>query len=265
MPDETTTKTVIVSGGTYGIGRGIVLDLARRGWNVVAFGLDRKQPGSAADNGVEGTKSALAEEGLKADVIEADVAEAGAVAGVVEHALSLHGRIDGAVNNAALRPSGTILDTDEATFDRVVAVNLKGQFLLCKAVIPLMRDAGGGAIVNIGSGAGWGKPGIAAYCASKGGVFALSTALAYDHLADRVRVNVVVPGPQTASGMVEAMASTGISSGPQPLTATGRQTQPQDIANAVAFLLSDEAAQISGTVVDVGAFAHQGGVGQPRV
>lgn len=258
-------KTVIVSGGTYGIGRGIVLDLARRGWNVVAFGLDGKQPGSAADNGIDGTRGALAAEGLKADVIEADVAQAGAVAGVVEHALSLHGRIDGAVNNAALRPSGTILETDEATFDRVVAVNLKGQFLLCKAVIPHMRDAGGGSIVNIGSGAGWGKPGIAAYCASKGGVFALSTALAYDHLQDRVRVNVVVPGPQTASGMVEAMASSGTSSGPQPVTASGRQTQPRDIANAVAFLLSEEAAQISGTVVDVGAFAHQGGVGQPRL
>ncbi len=257
-------RTVIVSGGTYGIGRGIVLDLARRGWNVVAFGLDGKQPGSAADNGIEGTKAALAEEGLKADVIEADVAEAAAVAGVVDHALSLHGRIDGAVNNAALRPSGTVLDTDEATFDRVVAVNLKGQFLLCKAVIPHMRDAGGGSIVNIGSGAGWGKPGIAAYCASKGGVFALSAALAYDHLKDRVRVNVVVPGPQTASGMVEAMAGSGAGSGTQPVTASGRQTQPQDIANAVAFLLSDEAAQISGTVVDVGAFAHQGGVGQPR-
>jgi len=76
---------------------------------------------------------------------------------------------------------------------------------------------------------------------------------------------VVVPGPQTASGMVEAMASSGNSSGSQPVTASGRQTQPQDIANAVAFLLSDEAAQISGTVVDIGAFAHQGGVGQPRV
>ncbi len=262
MPDENRPKTIIVSGGTYGIGRGIVLDLARRGWNVVAFGLDGKQPGSAADNGIEGTRAALAAEGLEADVIEADVADAGAVADVVEHALSLHGRIDGAVNNAALRPSGTVLDTDEATFDRVVAVNLKGQFLLCKAVIPLMRDAGGGAIVNIGSGAGWGKPGIAAYCASKGGVFALSAALAYDHLQDRVRVNVVVPGPQTASGMVEAMAGDGVS---KPVTASGRQTQPQDIANAVAFLLSDEAAQISGTVVDVGAFAHQGGVGQPRV
>jgi NAD(P)-dependent dehydrogenase (short-subunit alcohol dehydrogenase family) len=125
-----------------------------------------------------------------------------------------------------------------------------------------MREAGDGAIVNIGSGAGWGKAGLLAYGASKGGIFALSSALAYDHLEDRIRINVVVPGPQTASGMVEIMEG----SGPLPkiLTASGRNNQPRDIANAVAFLLSDDAAQISGAVLDVGAFSHQGGIGQPR-
>ena len=178
------------------------------------------------------------------------------------HAVSTFGRVDAAVNNAAIRPTGTILETDEATFDRVIAVNLKGQFLVCKAAIAHMKEAGGGAIVNIGSGAGWGKEGLLAYGASKGGVFALSSALAYDHLTDRIRINVVVPGPQTASGMVEIMANQGPL--PKVATASGRTNQPRDIANAVAFLLSEEAAQISGTVLDVGAFSHQGGVGQPR-
>jgi NAD(P)-dependent dehydrogenase (short-subunit alcohol dehydrogenase family) len=255
-------KTVIVSGATYGIGRGIVIDLARRGYAVVGFGLDGRQPGSAAANGIQGTKDALEAEGLSADILEADVSKADAVAGVVAHALGKGGVIHGAVNNAAIRPSGSVLDTDEALFDRVVAVNLKGPFLVCRAVIPHMINAGRGAIVNIGSGAGWGKAGIAAYGASKGGVHALSSALAYDHLSDGIRVNVVIPGPQTASGMVEEMAAA------QPLpgvaTASGRKTEPQDVAGAVAYLLSDEAVQISGTIIDVGAFAHQGGVGQPR-
>lgn len=259
MPDR---RTVIVAGGTYGIGRGIVLDLARRGWRVVAFGLSTRQPGSAAEGGVESTREALAEAGLEGAVMDGDISSADDVARVVTAALAATGRIDGLVNNAAIRPSGTVLDTDEASFDQVLAVNLKGPYLMSRAVLPHMIAVGGGAIVNIGSGSGWGKPNSAAYCASKGGVFALSAAMAYDHLADGIRVNTVVPGPQTASGMVEEMAAQG--SLPPVQTATGRQTTPQDIANAVAFLLSDEAAQISGTVIDVGAFSHQGGAGQPR-
>lgn len=166
------TQGVIVSGATYGIGRGIVIDLARRGYAVVGFGLDGRQPGSAAANGIQGTKAALEVEGLSADILEADVSKADAVAGVVAHALGKGGVIHGAVNNAAIRPSGSVLDTDEALFDRVVAVNLKGPFLVCRAVIPHM--------INAGRGAGWGKAGIAAYGASKGGVHALSSALAYD-------------------------------------------------------------------------------------
>jgi NAD(P)-dependent dehydrogenase (short-subunit alcohol dehydrogenase family) len=257
------TRTAIVAGGTYGIGRGVALRLAKAGWHVVAFGLETRQPGSAAEGGVEGTRAALAEAGLAGDVLEGDVSVAADVARVTQHALDVTGRIDGLVNVAAMRPTGSILYTDEATFDRTVAVNLKGMFLTCKAAIPHMISVGGGAIVNIGSGAGWGKSGILAYCSSKGGVFAFSSALAYDHLKDKIRVNVVVPGPQTESGMIEIAREEGRAM-PAYETATGRQTQPEDIANAVNFLLSDEAAQISGTIVDVGAFSHQGMTGQPR-
>ena len=256
-------RTAIIAGGTYGIGRGIALRLAQAGWRVVAFGLETRQAGSAAEGGVAGTQAALAEAGLSGDVLEGDVSVAADVARIVQHAIDTTGRVDGLVNVAAMRPTGTILDTDEETFDRTVAVNLKGMFLTCKAVIPHMKTVGGGAIVNIGSGAGWGKSGILAYCSSKGGVFAFSSALAYDHLVDRIRVNVVVPGPQTESGMIEIAREEGRDM-PAYQTATGRQTQPVDIANAVNFLLSDEAAQISGTIVDVGAFSHQGMTGQPR-
>ncbi len=249
---------VIVTGATYGIGRGIVLDLARRGWPVVGLGLDGRQVGSAAEGGIAGTLDALEAEDLIAEIIEADVSDAAQVAAAVKRAASAHGRVHGLVNNAAIRPTGTILDTDEATFERTLAVNLKGQFLTCRAVIPLMKKAGGGSIVNVGSGAGYGKPGILAYSASKGGVFALSAALAHDHRADGIRVNMVVPGPQTASGMVEEMSAVG--DPPPPGTVSGRQTAPRDVANAVAFLLSDEAEQMSGAVIDVGGVAGQAGV-----
>lgn len=240
--------TVIVSGGTYGIGRAITLELAQRGWRVVAFGLEEAQPGSAAVRGIEGTRKALASAGLEAELLEADVADPAQLAALVRHTREHYGRVDGLVNNAAIRPTGTILETDEATFDRVIAVNLKGVYCLCREVIPIMREANGGSIVNIGSGAGRGKPGLLAYATSKGGVFALSAALAHDHERDAIRVNVVVPEPRTPSGMVEAMNSEGA---PARTTAT-------DVARAVAFLLSEESSGVSGAVVNVGEFAETG-------
>lgn len=242
--DPQSPRTVIVSGGTYGIGRAITLRLAREGWWVVAFGLEAQQPGSAARNGIQGTREALEAEGLDAELLEADAAQAADVSRVVSRALEKHGRVDGLVNNAAIRPVGTLLDTDEATFDRTLAVNLKGPFLLCREVVPLMRTGDGGAIVNIGSGASRGKPGILAYSASKGGVLALSAALAADHHRDGIRVNVVIPAPRTASGMIEAMDAAR-TSGEAAATPGGA---PEDVAREVAFLLSDAAAGISGSV-----------------
>jgi NAD(P)-dependent dehydrogenase (short-subunit alcohol dehydrogenase family) len=125
-----------------------------------------------------------------------------------------------------------------------------------------MIAAGGGAIVNIGSGAGWGKPNMAAYSASKGGLFALSAAMAYDFLHQRIRVNTVVPG---GGGIVSGM-SLGRLGGDAaklgqnaPGTAAGRFASGDDVANVVAFLLTPEAEAISGTVIDVGCFSQQGG------
>lgn len=253
MPDQ---RAVIVTGGTYGIGRAITVTLARKGFAVVAFGLDARQIGSVAERGSVGTRAALAAEGLRADILEADVSVAADVQRVVDFTLKRHGHIFGLVNNAAIRPSGTILDTSEELWDRVIDVNLKGMFLCAKAVLPHMIAAGGGAIVNIGSGSGWGRPNLLAYCASKGGVFGLSAALAYDHLHDHIRVNVVVPGGGVITGMTEtspAIARAGRQ------TVTGRNTTPQDLAHAVAFLLSEEAEQISGAVLPVGCFMGQGG------
>jgi NAD(P)-dependent dehydrogenase (short-subunit alcohol dehydrogenase family) len=148
-----------------------------------------------------------------------------------------------------------------------MAVNLKGPYLSSRAVLPHMMKAGGGAIVNVGSGAGWGKPNMAAYSASKGGVFALSAAMAYDFLHHRIRVNTVVPG---GGGIVSGM-SLGRVGGDAlrlgqgaPGTAAGRPATGEDIANAIAFLISPEAEAISGTVIDVGCFAHQGGPVPPK-
>jgi NAD(P)-dependent dehydrogenase (short-subunit alcohol dehydrogenase family) len=256
-------QVAIVSGGTFGIGAGISVELARRGWRIVAFGLDSPQLSSIAQDGGAALRKKLHELRLDGDVLEADVANAADVGRVVEHAIGRYARIDALVNNAAIGPLGNVLQTDESVWDRVMAVNLKGVYLCCKAVLPHMIARGGGAIVNVGSGAGWGKPNMAAYAASKGGVHALSAALAYDHFQDRIRVNTVIPG---GGGIVTGMSlgrvggdATKLAARKSAGTVAGRSAVPADVANAVAFLLSDEAAVISGTVLDVGCFAHQGG------
>jgi NAD(P)-dependent dehydrogenase (short-subunit alcohol dehydrogenase family) len=256
-------RVVIVTGGTFGIGAGISTGLARRGWRVVAFGLDAPQISSIARDGSRTLQAELRAHGLEADVMEADVSKAADVARIVDHAMARYGRIDALVNNAAIGPLGSVLQTAEDVWDRVLAVNLKGAYLTCKAALPHMIARGGGAIVNVGSGAGWGKPNMAAYAASKGGLHALTMALAYDHFKDRVRVNMVIPG---GGGIVTGMSLGRVGGDPAKIaarktagTVAGRATTPEDVANAVAFLLSDDAAVISGTVLDVGGFAHQGG------
>lgn len=258
---------VIVTGGTFGLGQSITVELARRGHQVVAFGLAQPQVSSTAQ-GLDSLAAELERAGCKADVLEADVSSAADVKRVVEHAVSRYGTVNGLVNNAAIGPLGTVLTTEETLFERILDVNLKGTYLMSREVIPHMARSGGGAIVNIGSGAGWGKPNMAAYSASKGGIVALSMAMAYDHFHDRVRVNVAIPG---GGGIVSGM-SVGRFGGdtdaflrkPAPGTAAGRPATGRDLANAVAFLLSDEAATISGTVLDVGCFAHQGGPVPPK-
>jgi NAD(P)-dependent dehydrogenase (short-subunit alcohol dehydrogenase family) len=260
-------SVVIVTGGTFGLGQSITVELARRGHQVVAFGLAHPQVSSTAQ-GIDSVLKELEQAGCKADVLEADVSIAADVQRVVDHAVSRYGAIHGLVNNAAIGPLGTVLTTDEAVFEKIFDVNVKGTYLASRTVLPHMVRAGGGSIVNIGSGAGHGKPNMAAYAASKGAIVALSMAMAYDHFHEHVRVNVAIPG---GGGIVSGM-SVGRFGGdvdaftrkPAPGTAAGRPATGRDLANAVAFLLSDEAATISGTVIDVGCFAHQGGPIPPK-
>ncbi|WP_280416133.1 SDR family NAD(P)-dependent oxidoreductase [Nocardia carnea] len=258
----TESKVVLVTGGTFSLGRGIALGLAERGHRVVALGIDAAQTASTATGSVSAFRAEVESLDLNIDVLEADVSDSAAVGRAVDHTVDRFGGIDALVNNAAIGPLGTVLDTDEELFDRIMAVNLKGPYLCARAVLPHLIRRGGGSIVNIGSGAGWGKPNMAAYAASKGGLAALSAATAYDFFDDRVRVNTVIPG---GGGIVSGMAL-GRVGGEQsrmdknaPGSAAGRPVDGTDMAHAVAFLISDAAEAISGTILDVGCFAHQGG------
>ncbi len=265
-------NVVIVTGGNYGIGRSITRVLAEKGHQVVAFGLDSKQIGSEAANGTDGTRELLDSLGLDADLLEADVSKPEDVQRVTDFTMEKHGQINGLVNNAAIHPSGRLLDTPEDVWDKVMEVNLKGPYLMTKAVLPQMISQGGGAIVNTGSGSQWGRGNLQAYCASKGGLYAFSQALAYDYIHEHIRVNMVIPGGGPLTGMTEgprdftqAGGQVRPGGGGGSLgTVTGRRTETEEVAYAIAFLLSDESAQISGTIIDVGCFEHQGGPVRPR-
>ena len=150
----TERKVAIVTGGTYGIGRAVTVCLAGQGYAVVAFGLDAPQIGSLAENGTKGTRAELEQQGLTADLLQADVSRAAEVQQVVDFTLGKYGRVDALINNAAIHPSGTLLETSEEVWDKVIDVNLKGMFLCTKAALPQMIRQGGGVIINVGSGSG---------------------------------------------------------------------------------------------------------------
>ena len=263
-----TGRVVVVTGGTFGLGRAITLDLARQGYRVVACGLETRQISSIAESAIPSLREELTGFGGTAEIVEADVSDAQAVADLVALAVNRFGQVDALVHNAAIGPLGTVLDTPEAVWDRVIDVNLKGAYLCSRAVIPHLQRQGGGVIVLVGSGAGWGKPNMAAYAASKGGLAALAAAMAYDHFHDHVRVNTVIPG---GGGIVSGMSVGRVGGDPArlardvPGTVAGRVATGSDLSGAISYLLSDAAAAVSGTVIDVGCFAHQGGpVPRPR-
>lgn len=259
---------VIVTGGTFGIGRAISLTLASRGHQVVAFGLDSLQPSSIAKDGSAMLSAEVKRLDLPNLALEGDVSAPADVSRILAEAHRTFGRVNALVNNAAIGPLGTILTQDEALWARIMDVNVKGAYLWCRALLPDMIADGGGSIVNIGSGAGWGKPNMFAYSVSKGALFAFSAALAYDYFQDRIRVNTVVPGGGgIPTGMSLGRLEDGASPQAKPIgTAAGRPAGEDDIANAVAFLLSPEATVISGAIIDVGCFAMQGGsIPRPKV
>jgi len=254
-------RVAIVTGGTFGIGAAISVDLARRGWRVVAFGLDAPQLSSVAQDGSRTLRTELRAQGLEADVMEADVSKATDVQRIVDHAMGRYARIDALVNNAAIGPLGGVLQTAEDVWDRVIDVNLKGAYLCCKAALPRLRAAGRGTIVNVSSVYGvMGRTGMGQYDTTKAAVLGFTRALAVEEAPHRIRVNAVAPAvvkTKFAQALYEGREEEVVRSYP-----AGRLGVPEDVAGTVAFLLSEQASWITGqTVVLDGGATLVGGVG----
>lgn len=247
-------KVAMVTGAASGIGRGIALRLADMGAAVAILDVDSA--------GGEATASAIAERGGRARFSKCDVRASRDCREAVEQSVKGLGKIDVLCNNAGVIVRKDLVGLQEEEWDRVLDVTLKGIYLLSREVIPHMIAAGGGVIINTGSG--WALKGgaqAAAYCAAKAGVLNLTRSMAIDYGQHNIRVNCVCPGdvdtPMLRSEcdqLGEEPAEFMKEAARRPLARVGT---PEDVANAVLFLASEMAAWITGAhlVVDGGGLA----------
>ena len=196
----------------------------------------------------------ITKKGGQAIFIKTDVSRASEVNAMVERTVAAYGHVDVLVNNAATGPFKKLLDTNEAEWDQILNTNLKGILLCAQAVIPVMKRNGGGTIVNVGSSLALvAARGIAAYCASKGGVMQISKAMAVEHAEDHIRVNCVCPGPVLTTMMTEYIEKSDDPSTVRELMTEGtllkRFGQPDEIANVITFMASDLSSFMTGSVV----------------
>jgi len=235
-------RIVLITGGTYGIGRAASLGFAAQGDKVYTFGV-----GEAATQGV---MRLAREAGHEVVASTLDITGSAAVRALIAGILAREGRIDVLVNNAAVRPTGTIEAATDEDWDSAFDVNVRGMFVTVKAVLPQMLTRRQGVIVNVASGSGYGRGGLLAYGASKGAVFAFTKCLAIDHAAQGIRVNTVVPG-FTESGMTEGFPEKVMAMG-AGMSVAGRVNKPEEIANAILWLASDQASVVSGITLEAG-------------
>lgn len=248
-------KVAVITGGASGIGRATAELLSAYGARVCIVDINASEGGAAAER--------ICRQGGSAAFYQCDITNADAVNRLSEKIWQDCARVDILFNNAGVIRRKTAVDASEQDWDLVVDVTLKGAFLMCRRFIPLMKQSGGGAVVNTGSG--WGLKGgdhAVSYCAAKGGVVNMTRALAIDHGPDNIRVNCVCPGDTDTPLLrdegrqlhIEEAAFLADSGKGRPLSRIG---QPRDIANAVLFLVSDLASWITGTalVVDGGGIA----------
>lgn len=241
-------KVAIVTGGGSGFGEGIAKRFAAEGASVVIGDLNL-----AAAEKVAGE---INKAGQKALPVAADVSQNVQMKALVEKAVEAFGGLDIMVNNAGMpQRNASLLNTDEATFDKIFAVNVKSIYLSAQHAIPEMRKRGGGAFINIASTAGVRpRPGLVWYNGSKGAVITLTRAMAVELAPEQIRVNALNPVAGLTPMLKEFMGGEETEEMKAKFVSTipiGRFSTPADIANAALYLASDEANFITGVCMEV--------------
>jgi NAD(P)-dependent dehydrogenase (short-subunit alcohol dehydrogenase family) len=234
-------KVAIVTGGGSGIGKSIATVFAREGARVVIAGRDRTK-----------LETASAEIGSACLAIPSDVGSSKDVQALVGATVERFGGIHVLVNNAALLLPGTTESVTEDDWDQTFHVNVRGLWLISRTVLPHMRAAGGGSIINMGSVLSLvGARARVAYSASKGAVLAMTRAMALDHAPEQIRVNCICPGIVETEMVAPFIMDENARRQRIALHPMGRFGQPGDVAQAAVFLASDESCWITGAAFPV--------------
>lgn len=242
-------KVALITGCSVGIGEAIARRFAREGASVVITGRRKHL--------LDKIVADIAREGGRAGSVAGSVADESHARAAVDQAVRTFGKLDVLVNNAGIGAFGKQLhETDDATWDEVLAVNLTGAFRMTRASVPAMLKAGGGSIINISSIASLvGIPMLAAYSASKGGMDSLTRCTAIDYAKQGIRCNAVT------AGLVDTPMAAGLINDPEKLAwvmnmyPLGRPGKPEEVASLVLYLASDESAWVTG-----GLFPIDGGM-----
>ncbi len=236
-------KNVLVTGGSRGIGAAIAFEFAKKGANIALNYAGSQQA-------AEDTKKAIEEEGVTCRIYQADVSELTQVEEMVKAIESEMGQIDILVNNAGITRDSLFMRMKESDWDDVIATNLKGVYNCSKSIIRAMIKQKSGKIINITSVVGLsGNIGQANYSASKAGVIGLTKSLALELASRNIQVNAVAPG-YIETSMTDSIPDSLKEEMIKKIPA-GKIGRPEDIANAVVFLASDEANYITGQVLSV--------------
>lgn len=237
-------QSIVVTGGAKGIGASIVGRFLQYGARVVIADVDESGEEKA---------DRYRKEGFITKFVHCDVSRADHVDTLFANVDREFGGIDVLVNNAGIFPRADLHETNEVFWEKVLGVNLKGVYLMCQAAVPGMIRKGKGSIVNIGSlHATRGEDNTMAYAVSKGGVVTLTRNLAFALTKHNIRVNGVHPGWVASEGEVARISATGMDiNAIQDKLPMGRMQTGEDVANAVAFLASDLASQITGEMITV--------------